>query len=257
MLQISAAKANAGPSELISGDSLLQAASASASASPAGAPILGTQASNGAANATASLIYGSQVGVDRAATYIATVTRIGQLVANANLPCGSTIYLNGQTTGGQAFTCLATPAAQRVQGYTYTNGVSQLCCPTPTTNTLTVGAALAGPAGSATISASQLSSAAAALIQQSSAGSPTQATQASNGPANATAAFTFSNQASVDSATLSLGTVPQINSLAAAAGLPCGSTVFISGQSSSPLAFTCLPVPSSQRIAVSVSPIWY
>jgi len=136
-----------------------------------------------------------------------------------------------------------------LQGYTYQSGFTALCYspPSPPINPnaiiLSVMAAVPSPAGSATISPGQLSSAAAAIIQQSGVGSPTQTTQAANGPANATAAFTFNSQTTVDSAASALGT--SLNSLAANAGLPPGSTITVLGATSGPTVYSCSHVPAA------------
>ena len=54
----------------------------------------------------------------------------------------------------------------------------------------------------------------------------------------------------VDAAAEFTGTLSQVGNLVSAAGIPCGSVVRISGQSSGPVAFSCLPVPVSQQIQV-------
>ena len=122
-----------------------------------------------------------------------------------------------------------------------------MCCAA----TLLVEAVKQGATGTETISPTQLNAAALALIQKSPSGNPTNTTQTTNGPADSTAAYGFPTQTTVDSAATALDTVSEINKLVIAAGLPCGTIVKISGQSSAPMAFSCLPVPLSERLAVS------
>ena len=135
----------------------------------------------------------------------------------------------------------------RSQGYTYTSGVPALCCAA----TLTVVAEKPGASATDVISPTQLSATALSMIQQSPSGNPTNTTQSSSGRANSTAAYNFPAQNTVDSAATALDTISEINRLAIAAGLPCGTIVKIYGQSSAPMAFSCLPVPVSERLAVS------
>ena len=52
----------------------------------------------------------------------------------------------------------------------------------------------------------------------------------------------------VDTAASFIGVKARIGALVTTAGIPCGSTVLISGQTSKPLAFTCLPVPFDHRL---------
>lgn len=54
----------------------------------------------------------------------------------------------------------------------------------------------------------------------------------------------------VNAAAQFTGTTAEIGSLVTAAAVPCGSIVRIYGQSSSPMAFSCLPVPVSQQLPV-------
>ena len=147
-----------------------------------------------------------------------------------------------------------------LQGYTYNSGVMALCIKAPpppdNANTLSVVATIpiSGAAGTSTISASQLASAIAAIIQQYGAGSPIRASQAANGPANATAVLQFNNQVDVDNAVSALQN--NIDNLIAAAGLPPGSTITILGgmSGSGPAVYSCLPVPASQKKQVCACP---
>lgn len=130
------------------------------------------------------------------------------------------------------------------------------------------------------IDASRLLGSVSSEAQQSGAGTPIYTGATTQGQANATAELRFSTQTQVgygrnesvwghrhsspektdprgaftavqvDAAAQYVGTVSQVGSLVTTAGIPCGSIVRMLGQSSSPLAFICLPVPVAQQIQV-------
>jgi hypothetical protein len=65
----------------------------------------GTSTVNGKTNSSVTYTYDSQAQIDATATFMGTVANIGQLVVNAQIPCGSIVSLIGETQGPLAFTC--------------------------------------------------------------------------------------------------------------------------------------------------------